>query len=350
MLTTAEIIVFEHDIKKPVGYTDMVKIYMSDILTKDEFSVILKHEQAHILLEHTNRFDDTWDFEIWNYACDMEIARNIYTTDDENIIKRVFSNIKNGIVSDSFKGLPKNIIYAEDIYEWLVNNEKKLKDFKIDLSDGCEADDSKEKFTREEIKEKIELAKKAIEEHTQSQIAEDNTKLSLEEIKSRPPSLTEEIEAALRFRLERHSSYRRPSRRGVTSSLMMKGKITTKNPPLVEIFVDRSSSFSEEKTKQAENKLKKILNKYGTSIKYDVWFFGDGELKSKDDIKGGDTPYHLIYKHLIETKPKMAIVITDDDPVHDSVEKIEKQKIVCVPIGCKTTELSSKIGGKDVVL
>lgn len=362
MFTAAKVI--QEDFEEgEIAKTDFVNIYITNGLDKYEFNVVLKHEQAHIWLEHNRRLPKEVDFKLWNMACDMEIARNIYTKEDVEIIKRPFSRLSKGILSDTFPELPSNLMYAEEIYEWFKNNppptiEISLQDIvdalKNPVSKGKDSSSDKmkkeivkeirKKFKKEDLKEIKEKLEKLF-----SKVADETTVLLISEIKNRIPSLTEEIDSALRNRVDRLRSYRRPSRRTYSNDFLDKGRVTKANPPLVEIFVDRSGSFTPDKTKIAKDKLSNILKKYGASVKHDVWFFGNGKLSSKLS-PGGDTPYHLIYRHLLLTKPKIAIVITDDDAVSSHVKEIKNQKILCVPIGCNKTELSKYIGGIDVSL
>lgn len=326
--------------------TDFSKIYVAEDVSKKEYDVLVKHEKAHIWCEHNRRFVKGYNPETWNIACDVEIARNIYDEKDEAVIKAPFSKISRIYVSDSFKDMPKDLLLAEDIYDWLLKNEEDMdKGFSDILENLTEGRSEKE---REEIvKELLELAKEALEKEQASEVADEKTKLALEEIKRRKPSLSSEIDAALRYRFNRKTSYRRPSRRE-DPTFLLKGRITELQPPLVEIFLDRSGSFTPEKTAKAQEVLGTLLRRYGASIRQDVWFFGSGKISDKD-FAGGDTPYHLVHEHISKTKPVIAIVVTDDDPVSDVVKKLSKQRIVCVPVGCSKTQLAEAIGGVDVL-
>ena len=168
-------------------------------------------------------------------------------------------------------------------------------------------------------------------------------------LKNRAPSLTEAVDAALRVRIEREKSYRRPSRRHL-EDVISRGSISVPRPPLVEIFVDRSGSFTPEKTAVAEQQLALLLSRYGATIRSDVWFFGNGKLTATDPGGGGgDTPYPLVAQHIASSMPKLAIVITDDDPAGAVGAVDQRVMVLCVPVGCRNTSLAKAIGGRDVV-
>lgn len=326
--------------------TDFVKIYIDEDISAKEYDVLFRHEQAHIWLEHNKRIVKGMERQIWDASCELEIARNIYSHDDIAIIKAPLSRISGGIVPDSIPELPIDIMLAEEIYEWLLNNKNEQKACQsCDCSAHGENESREDKISRAEALKLIDDAKEKIESSQKSKITEQNTKLNLEEIKHRKPSLVSEIDAALRRRIEREKSYRRPSRKE-GGEYIEKGRITIARPPLVEIFIDRSGSFTPEKTAKAQNALEIILKRYNSSIRHDVWFFGSGKISAKD-FSGGDTPYHLISAHLTMTKPKIAIVVTDDDSCADI--KIDVKTLV-IPIGCNSTDFAKKAHAIEVAI
>lgn len=323
--------------------TDFIKIYIDEDVSHKEYDVLFKHEQAHIWLEHNKRIVKGMKKEIWDVSCELEIARNIYDENDITIIKAPFSSISKGFVPDTIQDLPKDVLIAEEIYDWLLKNQKEQPENK---TCNCSKHSEKtidNKISKIEAEKIIKEAKEKIEDMQSSKIAEKNTKINLKEIKSRKPSLSSELDAVLRMRIERDKSYRRPSRKENIDHIE-KGKVTVANSPLVEIFIDRSGSFTPEKTKLAQKALEIILKRYNSSIKYDVWFFGSGKISSKD-FCGGDTPYHLIQDHLLITKPKIAIVVTDNDQCDEMTIKV---KTIVMPINCTETNFAKKSGAIDV--
>jgi hypothetical protein len=309
---------------------------------------VLRHEQGHVWAAHNRRRPKDAKDDVWAIACEMEIARTIYDDEDIENVNAPRSRLAGGYLPDSIDDMPANINLAEDIYDWLLEHpqkqQKSLKCCVCNHRHGSDAPASPSdgKAIAEAARQKLD----ADEKTQKSQIAADSAYTML---RNRAPSLTCAVDAALRVRIERERSHRRPTRRGTSEEILMPGSISKPRPPLVEIFVDRSGSFSPAKTAMAERKLKELLDRYGSSIRSDVWFFGNGRLSDVDLGGGGDTPYGLIQKHLDMTKPKLAIVITDDDPVSGEVHGVGRDtKVLCVPIGCNRTNLAAALKGLDV--
>jgi hypothetical protein len=292
----------------------------------------------------------------WRTACEMEIARTIYDDEDLATIKAPRSRIGKGYRPDSIEDLPPELVLAEDIYEWLLQRrEEQIAQALSSLADACacaceegEHADKGEKPTQSEIVKALIEAKKKLDEEEKQNKAQAVVASTYKQLRNRPPSLTDEVDALLRVRAVRERSYRRPSRRTADGDLLLRGALTVARPPLVEIFVDRSGSFCEEKTRAAETKLRVLLQRYGTSIRHDVWYFSDNQLLAKDPGGGGNTPYHLIAQHLQKSVPKIAIIITDDDPVSEVQKAPDNTTVLCVPVGCNTTQVAQALGGKDV--
>lgn len=346
MLTAAPIVRKPQDSIGAPGMTDFVKIYIASELNKSEYRTTLRHEQAHVWAGHNRRRPKDSKDELWKIACEMEIARTIYDDEDVQNINAPRSRLSGGFIAGTIKDLPPDLYLAEDIYDWLLkqpqeNIPKDTCTCSCDLKNesGEDKDNAIQSESISSVREKLDSDEKS----EKSQVA---VAAAYKAVRNRSPSLTEAIDAALRTRVERERSYRRPSRRDC-AEIILSGTVSKPRPPLVEIFVDRSGSFSADKTEQAELNLKKLLLRYGASIKADVWYFGNGALLADDCGGGGDTPYHLISQHLIKSMPKIAIIITDDDPVDSSVIPVIGPSIVCIPIGCSSTKLSIALGGRD---
>lgn len=338
------------------GKTDFSKIYIATELNKKEYRTTLRHEQGHVWSRHNTRRPKNAKPKLWEIACEIEIARVIYDEEDISNVTAPRSRLEGGILPDSIPDLPEDICLAEDIYEWLLENpqsEDKLKsagcicgcggeDNESDSNDGgepSEAPEGQPSLVVAAARERLDIN----EAGEKSQAAVFSV---YHATRNRPPSLTDEIDAALRVRIQRERSHRRPSRRE-SSGVIFAGSVSVPRPPLVEIFVDRSGSFTPNKTAQAETRLKQLLSRYGASIKADVWFFGNGRLVENDPGGGGDTPYHLVAQHLSGSLPKLAIIITDDDGVDSDIRPIKGPKILCIPIECNSTKLARAIGGVD---
>jgi hypothetical protein len=330
------------------GATDFVSIFLAEELNADEYRTTLRHEQAHIWARHNMRYNPSFNKKEWIIACEMEIARNIYSERDISTIIAPRSRLRGGFLPDTYENMPSNLLIAEEIYDWLIENpqenpqENNNQPCVLQIEQGIEP--TSEELTIEEVRRELDKA-----ESTEK--SAEAAKTAYLGILYRPPSLISEVDSALRIRTNYERSYRRPSRRNLAKeNVILKGSVNTPRPPLVEIFVDRSGSFSPDKTQVAENYLSKILGRYGVSIKHDVWFFGDGKLTANDNHFGGNTPYRLIAEHLLCSTPKIAIIITDDDPCEDLPSIPKYVKVLCLPVGAKYTQLSTKIGGRDVAV
>jgi hypothetical protein len=359
-IVLAEIVRLPRSQMPAPAYTDGLKIYIANNLSHREESLAIYHEQAHILLNHfyreikmKNAYHD-FNKENWVMSTELEIARNLYTIEDEDLIKSKRSGLYRGITSDSIPELPSHIDIAEDIYDYLIKNNKKCttKCICMQIESTNNENDIKPKeqisYTTKEVKEILEKMIEAISKKAKKEQLIKNNSDHFENIKKRKPTLVSEIDKSLRLRSLSQKTYNRPNRY-YNEDYILKGRMTNYLSPLVEIFLDRSASFCDEKTKKANEVINAVLKKYGSSIKKDVWFFGDNKISSKD-FNGGNTPYHLIIEHLNKTNPKIAIIITDDD-LADECEKIKnsKTKVLCVPVGCYQTDLNKKGIGIDVI-
>lgn len=350
-LTAAPVIKCDRNIMPAPAYTDFVKIFIADELNVSEENVSIRHEQAHIWCEHNRRYKKKYDRELWNISCEIEIARNIYTNQDISVIEAPRSRLSGGYLPDSIKKLPSLLLYAEEIYEWLKNNPEEIP--AKQLMCKCDSARSKrddEQPSSEDIRSIIEEAKNDLDKLDLQRQSQECLKSKLVAIRYKQPSLADELDAILRHRIVREYSYRRPSRRSNNINYIEKGLISRCKRPLVEIFIDRSGSFNASKTRDAEFALKRVLAKYNAQIRSDVFFFGSDRLSAEDINGGGNTPYHLIMDHINRTIPKIAIVITDDDPAGPfSRIAFKDTEILCLPIGCNSTKFSAASGGRDVI-
>lgn len=349
-LTAAPVVRQPMNVIGAPGKTDFVRIFIASELNRDEYRTTLRHEQAHVWAGHNRRRPSDARANLWAVACEMEIARTIYDQRDLGTISAPRSRLAGGYLPDSLYGLPEDIVLAEEIYAWLLNQPEHEIPLQTCCSCACESsnDDDTQSSPQDVVSANASTARvqlDADEAEHESQIAADRAYAHL---KNRIPSLTEAVDAALRMRIEREKSYRRPSRRH-SGDIISHGAVSTPRPPLVEIFVDRSASFTPEKTAAAQKHLATLLSRYGATIHSDVWFFGNGKLMPIDPGGGGDTPYHLITQHIARSVPKLAIIITDDDPVGALTAVDRHTLILCVPIGCRNTALARAIGGQDVV-
>jgi hypothetical protein len=332
--------------------TDFVSIYIATELNTKEYRVVMRHEQAHIWAGHLRRRPKALTIEsaaAWKIAAEMEIARNIYDEDDIATIVEPRSRLNGIYLPDTIAGLPDDLLVAEDIYDWLLAHPAKNPS-----CTGC-ACGTKHEGEHPETPggaspAPISEVRDALDYLEASDAASRSASDRYAALLRRPPSMTECLDAALRYRMERERTYLRPSRRS-SPGLILRGRRSVPRPPRVEIYIDRSGSFTPSKTDSAERALDILLTRYRASIKADTWYFGDGCISAQDIESGGDTPYHLVAEQITRSTPKIAIIITDDDaPAQDIRATPAGVSVICIPIGCASTRSAAAIGARDVVI
>jgi hypothetical protein len=354
MKTAAKVVKLSRSTMPAPAYTDFSSIFIAREATPAQEKILIAHEQAHIWLNHhTRRAPDfnsgEYDRKIWDTALEMEIARCIYTPEDEDEIRKPLTLISGGFVSDSFKKMPSNIILAEDIYIWLKNNPQEMhKNIKFCSCPEHSENDSQnpsEPPSQEEIKQ-LKLAIK----HLAETISTKGDKYSAQKIIKPKPSLASEIDYIFRNLKQKRGSYLRPSRREV-EPFILRGKKKYRKRPAVEVYVDRSGSMSGEKTGASIERLKTILSRYRATIKNDVFYFSDGKIYPHDVRPSGGNPYPLVMEQIEKNRPTVAIIITDYDL--EETEGLKplshrETKILCVPVCAERTAISNLIGAIDV--
>lgn len=328
-----------------VAYTDFRFVYLSWLLNGDEYDLAFIHEAGHIWLQHQYRRSqlkkeegEGFNNQCWLIASDMEIARHLYSDADTYVIERPRSALKGAITYEMTLEYPK-CEYAEDFYHELKKSESKGKSTCCqhcesgDLPDDVEVNVSD---LLEQAKEELEKIKK----HKQSE----DTQKKINDFKPPKPSLASEIDRHLgRVKVKRVQSYKRPPRVESCNGFLKKGMSNKLHTPHFVLYVDRSGSFDSTKTAQATNLIQKILKKYRGRISNDVIYFND-TLLVKDPINGsGGTNYTAVVDSIIRDKPKLSIVITDDDGYQKPANLPPLPEIVVVPIGAVSTNLAKEL-------
>jgi predicted metal-dependent peptidase len=356
MLTAAKVFYPPRSEMPAPAFTDHSHIFICKEADNGDRSLLLRHEQAHIWLNHKTRKPDceNLDRAVWTIALEMEIARNFYTKEDEARINRPFSALKGGYVSDTFKKMPPEIKMAEDIYQWLIDNPDERPDVTnfcvcrdCDENEGNEGDEGNEESESSPSAKDIEEIEDGLKKIALDVTSEKYNKQLLEKKK---PSLASEIDYILRSKKVRNRTFMRESRRQV-EGVILKGARKLKKSPRVEIFVDRSGSMSGEKTGASVEKLKRILRKYKASVRNDVFYFSSGKIYSHDIPPNGGNPYPLVMAHIEKSKPQIAVIITDYDLEETADLKPlshSETKILCVPVCAERTAISHLIGAKEV--
>lgn len=343
---------------KPAGYTDYRRVYVSKDLPKDQRALMKKHVSCHIWLMHNTRKPKDACDKLWDIATDAEIAINIYTDLEERMVDMPRSLIHGMITKRTLpRDMPRELLYAEDIYSWLISRPEKEQDnFPKSLDGQHNKDDSSgSRVADEDIEDLISKARenwdKVEEQMMQSQLSAQSQKqmqdFKEKTIERRNHSLYGALDAAIQdsYALWRKKSFRRPSRRE-NSDFVQKGITKERKRVRLIIYCDRSGSFNQEKTKEAQEKINQICQKYRADLKVDVLFFNAHILDTDPKQGQGETNYKAVRDHIAANNPEVAIVITDDDGC-DTLDPVNS-KVLVVPIGVGKTFFASKIGGQEV--
>lgn len=332
-----------------IGYTDFRFVYLSWSLSGDEYDTAFIHEAGHIWLQHQYRGKklqasdgNQFDVQCWLLATDMEIARHLYTPDDERIITRPRSALNGGITSEHTSKYP-HCVYAEDYYAEL----KKEKDTKPKCTCHQEEGETQDEEPQT-VDSLIEQAKKEVSEMQNKKQLKQAQKKS-DSFRPPKPSLASEIDRHLgRTKVIRASSYKRPPRRE-SSDFIKKGVASTLQTPRMTLYVDRSGSFDATKTATATNLIEKILLKYRGRINHDVIYFND-TLLAKDPLNGsGGTNYNAVIDNIIRDRARLSIIITDDDSYTrpDGLAKIPAT--IVIPVGTKRTNIARVLNLQELL-
>lgn len=332
-----------------IGYTDFVKIYLNRRITGKYLEVLRIHECSHIWLQHNIRAQhiDNLNVHIWNVACDLEIAKHIYSTSEDSIINSVRSPLKGGITHVECQEFP-DCKFAEQYYLELLKKEVCFKNINIDMTSEnlnaiiipCDKAPVNELIISE-TKEKIKQLRRQGD-----QIVQQNT---VNNFQAPSPSLASELDAIRRSRtlISRVKSFKRPNRKEfISEEFFKKGFRNVLKQALVTLYVDRSGSFSAEKTHQANIKVKLLLLKYRGILNLDTIFFNDSLKKMDPLVGGGGTNYKDVVDHINHSESSLSIIITDDDRSESCL--VTTKKIIIYPIGCSTTHLAKILKVKEV--
>lgn len=344
----------------PLAFTDYLKIYITKDVDNNEKRVLRKHEKAHIYLQHRKRrknYEEKFgkvDAKVWNIADDIEIALHIYDDHDVKIINMPRSPLNGGITKTNLpERLPTDCKYAEQIYEWLLENpQPRLVSFDGDTNDF----ESVHIETSDELIDVESLIKNAASQIIGDEIKENeriktqqNHKQVKEKLKQKKQSLSSVIARKIKnnYAISKKKSYRRPERRE-NKDFIKKGVVITRTVPKITIYCDRSGSFNESKTSQATQGLKEITAKYRADVAIDTLYFNNDVL-DVDPVHGnGGTNYSAVRDNIELNNPEIAIVITDNDYCCE-LEPV-KSDIIVIPVGCQTTNFAVMLGAVEVAI
>jgi len=333
-------------LKPAPAYTDFTAVYVSNSLSASEEKTALKHERAHIFLQHNCRMKKLENKILANIAGDLEIAYHIYNDEDDLSITLPRSLLAGGIRKKDCDKYP-DCIYMEDFYKKLL--EEKESNLKSHDAAANILNDSEG-----ELSEDVEsIVNKAIKQINDSIDADEIEKKQQEvqaiinNFKSPKPSLASELLSVFgRNKLKHKRSYRNPDEFENNNDFFKKGWITEKRKPKLNIFVDRSGSFDESKTVLATKKLDECLMKYRGRISRDVFYFNHMLMGIDPKVGHGGTDYKQVIDKINTDAADLSIIITDNDPCNSELGP--KAKTIVMPIGCSTTSVGAKFNLVEV--
>lgn len=331
------------------GWTDYENIHILNELEGEDERLILTHESSHVWLNHDQRCRKLANQQLAAVASEVEIARCIYTPEENEHIEKSFSIIKGGITAKSYPEMPSEIKYLEEVYKWLEENNKGESDeeqktlcISCQHGHGDEQTDGEGgegiptiELTPEEIKALVGEAKELVDQ-VNEQIKSIPVIPKIVYPKVKRSFIASELEAANNGARKNVKSFARPNRRAEGGEEFKKGVKRTLKKPKVIIYLDRSGSFTPEKTAKAQEAVQRLINRYEATVESTTLYFTNGRIWDKEPPSNGDTPYGEVVRSINELRPVLAIVVTDDDNLEYGIEA-PKAKTVVVPIGCKAT-------------
>lgn len=321
-------------------------IYIREGASEDEQRVLLRHELGHLLLRHVAKATaNKWDPQLANTAGDAEIALALYDDLDEAIINLPRSVLKGGITKEwAHKHAPGANTF-EEIYEMLKQNQTPAPATHCIHAEMHANDEDKnnievdaEGISDEDLRQVIKKLESSISKQQQ------HHKLCQAPTLARQKGFKDIVADIAREAIMRESTFRRPSRRSSDPSLLKKGVRTKKTRPRVTVYVDRSGSFTPDKTAEAEKQILEIAYRYRAKLNIDFLYFSDKISDVSDNIAGGGTNYRAVANHIIKHQPRMAVVITDDDGC-ETLPPIPKSVQVCARlIDCTSAPFAAAAG------
>lgn len=327
-------------------------IWVRKFLPSREKNLVLRHEQYHCNAQHARRAElfakQLGEKELnqrkWNIATDLEIARAIYTDEDEQLIRNQMSNLKGGITRD-YQNINPKVVIAEELYELISEPPQEHSEGfdehqQENPPEPTETDEKNGEMSPAQLRSEAqktdaqtreEQEQKEHNQRQQSEVQAVSTKLMLRH------TIASEIDTLVQAAAGRSRNFSRPSRRDLGDDILNRADVRADKKPQVLLYVDRSGSFSPEKTEEAEKRIKRLTAQYGWRLRLSSLYFGDGELRTKDNKHGGDTPYQLVAKHIDHVKPKLAIIITDNDG-HNPYVPPPGTRIAVMAVGCPPRE------------
>lgn len=355
--------------------------------------LFIYHEEGHILLDHFKRQKGR-EIDLWNVATDLEIAIYLYPLQD---YKDQFGNTY-GTLNEAIQKVPNlnGLIYwedtefkemgisdfhiAEEIYEILKkkrdeeNNEEENEngecqgqksqknketiekaaerstkfhgsdEFKLP-EEQEESRSNEEKISPDEEQEVLDKINDAI---ASCQLAKEVQVKKLKINHAITDSINKEGKGSLSFR----KTYSRPCRSkvGLETDRLYRGERVVETKSEIFLFVDRSGSFDDEKTRAQEQAVKDLTKRYRGRLKVKTLYFTTDVFEDKESIIGCGTNAYSCLQYIERYRPSMSIIITDDDRTFSNAAlDLKKSKVGFIFIGCdkndSVTSLVTKFNG-----
>lgn len=337
------------------AYTDYSAVYVSTSLAGEQRRTALRHERAHIWLQHqsrcaalTSQMGEALNRKAWNIAADLEIAKHIYTSRDDAALMEPRSALNGGIRlchCDEYPGAE----YAEEFYAAIMASAPPEGAASMDgeASDEASAGNGLDASHLGDVGELVADARSqsdAASDEADCAASAAQAQRSIANFKPPKPSLSSLIDMHIgRTVRTRSDSYRRPSRRRAASDLIAKGAVTKQKTPRMTVYVDRSGSFSPEKTAASLKAMAACLMKYRGRVDCDVIYFADA-LMSIDPGRGcGGTNYQPVIDQIVADRAEISIIVTDADSAAGVAVRGRLPPVVVVPIDCQVTSIGQML-------
>ena len=141
-------------------------------------------------------------------------------------------------------------------------------------------------------------------------------------------------------------TYSRPCRSkvGLHNDRIYRGERVVETQSEIFLFVDRSGSFNDAKTKDQEQVVADLTRKFRNRLKVKTLYFTTDVFEDKESIKGCGTNAYCCFQYIEKYRPSMSIIITDDDYVCGyKTLNLKKAKVGFIFVGCEKNDCVTKM-------
>lgn len=314
---------WDEDIETAAVNADMQLKFNPDFfmgLSEDERKFILIHEVEHIARLHFIRMQER-DPELWNKACDYEINQDLIHVDGMS------QGNTNPLYDPAYLGKS-----AEQIYDLLEEDEKNNKQSPDDswgsggldmkAGDGDNSDHPQHP-TQEQINNMMNSVVKAVQASKMQGSSLDPSHPVHEILDSflRPQvPWNKLLRKYLVEKLKKQLNWRKPKRRFEEVYLPSR-RPSSHGLANITFYLDTSGSISDEMVQIFNSEVKHIfehfkpgkmsLVQFDTSIREEITYTRGTRIQRMSVVGRGGTSLHCVHDHIMETKPSIAVVLTD---------------------------------------